>query len=222
MDQNQRFIFNNHTDPGMIETTDSIATLIDFLEALTISGGGDCAEPSIGALIRAAQNSRTRGIINLYTDAPPNDEERLSELESILRERDLVVNVFELTGSSSCNQRKRSLRRQRRQAQNMDTYELLTALTGGRKLELVPADLVDVDLIIFSSFRPSTAPVYQEVGVSSGFEVQEVEFFVDSTVTQLQIIINGNNLRSLSLQTPQGMLLEYYNWTVIVVGVLAD
>lgn len=169
-----------------------------------ISGGGDCAEPSIGALIRAAQNSRTRGVINLYTDAPANDEERMTELESILRERDLVVNVFELTGPSSCNQRKRSVRRQKRQAQTIDTYDLLTTLTGGQKLELVPADLVDVDLIIFSSFRPSTAPVYQEAGVSSGFEVQDVEFSIDSTVTQLQIIINGNNLRSLSLLTPQG------------------
>ena len=143
-------------------------------------------------------------MLNLYTDAPASDEQRLTELQFILRDRDLVLNVFELTGPGSCNQRKRSVRRKKRRSQNTDTYEFLTIISGGHKLEVVPADLADVDLIIFSSFRPSSSLVYQEVGMSSGFEVRQVELSVDSTVTEFQIIVNGNNLQSLSLLTPQG------------------
>ena len=107
---------NSNADPGILLTTTSIPTLIGYIQELSADGGGDCREPSIGAAIRAAIESHENTIINLYTDDPPSDVERSSELISIIKEKRLTINSLVTVGCS----------RNRRQAEmEVDIYEYL-------------------------------------------------------------------------------------------------
>ena len=189
-------------DPGILITATSIPTLIGHIQQLRASGGGDCREPSIDAAIRAARESHENAIINLYTDAPPSDEARRSELTSLIREKRLTMNILLTAG---CSRKKRDTGRHRRQSETDNIYEYLSAISGGQTLELSATDLSSVDSVIFSSFRPSTLTIFLQTGPSSlTGSMHTVEFRVDSTLTEFQITINGNSLGSITLLTPQG------------------
>ena len=73
----------------------------DFLNAigqLIPRGGGDCPEPSIGALIRAIRASEPNSPIYVYTDAPPSDPNRLAEVEALISEKGVTVSYGLNTG----------------------------------------------------------------------------------------------------------------------------
>ena len=194
-------------DPGILLTTTSIPTLIGYIQNLTANGGGDCREPSIGAAIRAARESHENSLINLYTDAPPSDEARSSELISIIREKRLTMNNLLTAG---CSRKKRDTTRHRRQSETDNIYEYLSAISGGQTLEVSAIDLSSVDAVIFSSFKPSTLTILQQTGPSSlTGSTHTVEFKADSTLTEFQLTINGNSLGSITLLTPQGKHIRF-------------
>ena len=184
-------------------TTQDILTLVKHMQDLVGSGGADCLNPSVGAMIKAAAQSERRGIINLFTDAPASDEERRSELVSIVDEKDLTINVFLTSNRAGCSQ-KRALNRKKELAEDNNIYYFLTAMTGGQTLEVTTNDLSSVGSIVASSFKPTTSTIFQQTGPAG---THTVKFQVDSTITEIQLTVNGNNLRSIVLATPQGAIL---------------
>ena len=193
----------NVTGPETTVTTQDILTLTKHMQDLVGSGRADCINPSVGAMIKAAAQSERQGIINLYTDAPASDEERRSELVSIIDVKDLTINVF-LTSNrrAECSQ-KRALNSKKELAEDSNIYHFLTAMTGGQTLEVTTNDLSSVGSIVASSFKPTTSTIFQQTGPAG---THTVKFQVDSTITEIQLTINGNNLRSIVLVTPQGAI----------------
>lgn len=181
-----------------MEITQNITELSGYISQLVASGGGDCPEPNMGAVIRAARHSQIGGVINLYTDAPASDEGRRSEAESLIKEKDLKVNTFLVEG---CGRKKRSVR-QKRQAES-DPYQFLASISGGQVLEVSSTELAELAPILIASVQPSTATIFQQMS-SSDFS-GSIEFPIDSSISEFLITVNGISLNVQGLMSPQGI-----------------
>jgi len=64
------------------------------LNQVQITGGGDCAEMSISAVIRALKAVKQNSYIYLFTDASPKDSYMINEaLELIQRKQSQVISA---------------------------------------------------------------------------------------------------------------------------------
>ena len=174
--------------------------LEESIQGLTETGQGaeDCMEPSIGAIVRAASHSREGGTLNIFTDGQPSDVQRLPEALSIIRTKNLKLNIFFITGCVAKRRRKRQAMPQ--------LYERLTFISGGQILKVSATDLAYIESIVSSSVRLRVATLFQQAGTDSSVTVQ---FPVDSTVTDFFITVNGNDLQNVELLSPQGDLPRY-------------
>ena len=78
-------------DPGYIYTTTDLNVFVNWIAALRAGGGGDCREPSIGALIRAMNASEPDSSIYVFTDASANDEHLLPMAERLINKKQIKV-----------------------------------------------------------------------------------------------------------------------------------
>ena len=194
------YIFPNSTiDQEAVQITNNFTVLTDSIQRLTGTGQGveDCMEPSIGAIVRAASHSREGGTLNIFTDGQPSDVQRLPEALSIIRAKNLKLNIFSIAGCVAKRRRKRQTMPQ--------LYEHLAFISGGQILDVPNADLANIDLIVSSSVRPSLTTLLQQAGTDS----VTVQFPMDSTVTDFFITVNGNDLQNVELLSPQGDLPRY-------------
>ena len=192
----------------MFQTYDSE----DFLNAigeLIPQGGGDCPEPSIGALIRAIRASEPNSPIYVYTDAGPSDPNRLPEAEALISEKGVTVS-YGLTDGCS-RKRKRSLQQsnqdysqvEKRQtsSDSENVYQFLAALSGGQVLNLQPTDIGDLSsLISFSAARTYTTIFYRSGPLPGTYSFL---FPVDETATAVLLSINGRSIQ-VNVRNPQG------------------
>ena len=189
--------------------TGNIDNFLNAVEQLNADGGGDCAEPSIGALIRAIRASEPNSPIYVYTDAPPSDPNRLAEAQALISEKGVTVNYGLTDGCSK--KRKRSLQRyhqpysqvEKRQtsSNSENVYPFLAALSGGQVLNLQPTDIGDLSsLISFSTARTYTTIFYKS-GVLPG--IYRFFFPVDETATAVLLSINGRSIQ-VNVRNPQG------------------
>ena len=189
--------------------TGNIDNFLNAVGQLNANGGGDCAEPSIGALIRAIRASEPNSPIYVYTDAPPSDPNRLAEAQVLISEKGVTVNYGLTDGCSK--KRKRSLQRyhqpysqvEKRQtsSNSENVYQFLAALSGGQVLNLQPTDIGDLSSLI--SF--STARTYTTIFYKSGVLPGTYRFFfpVDETATAVLLSINGRSIQ-VNVRNPQG------------------
>ena len=176
---------------------------------LRASGGGDCPEPSIGALVRAIRASEPNSPIYVYTDAPPSDPNRLAEAQALISEKSVTVNYGLTDGCRG--KRKRSLQQNNQDYSHVEkrqtssgsesVYQFLAALSGGQVLNLQPTDIGDLSsLISFSAARTYTTIFYQSGPLAGTYRFR---FPVDETVTAVLISINGRFIQ-VTVRNPQG------------------
>ena len=182
---------------------------------LAANGGGDCPEPSIGALIRAIRASERGSSIFVYTDADASDPGRLAEAQALIRETRVTVN-YVLTGR--CFKRKRSAEgsqfdteqynvkrhrmRWRRQTVD-DLYTLIATTSGGQVLNIDENDISELSsLISFSLMQALTTIFYRMSSVAIG----SFNFPVDESVSQVLIAVNGVGI-GVTVTTPQGEIV---------------
>ena len=184
----------------------------DFLNAigqLIPEGGGDCPEPSIGALVRAVRASEPNSPIYVYTDAPPSDPNRLAEAQALISEKGVMVNYGLTDGCSE--KRKRSLQQhnqdyshvEKRQtsSDSENVYQFLAALSGGQVLNLEPTDIGDLSsLISFSTARTYTTIFYKSGALAGTYSFH---FPVDETATAVLLSVNGRSLQ-VTVRNSQG------------------
>lgn len=189
--------------------TGNIDNFLNAVGQLNAEGGGDCPEPSIGALIRAIRASEPNSPIYVYTDAPPSDPNRLAEAQALISEKGVTVN-YGLTDGCS-RKRKRSLQQsnqdysevEKRQtsSDSGNVYQFLAALSGGQVLNLQPTDIGDLSsLISFSTARTYTTIFYKSGPLPGTYRFL---FPVDKTATTVLLSINGRSIQ-VTVRNPQG------------------
>ena len=183
--------------------------------ALFANGGGDCPEPSIGALIRAIRASERGSPIFVYTDADASDPGRISEALALIGQTGVRV-TYVLTGtcffgrkrsaeSSQLDTEQFSMKqhglamRSRRQLVD-DLYTLIAAMSGGQVLNVNENDISELSsLISFSLMQALTTIFFRMSTITPG----SFNFPVDETVSQFLISVNGAGI-TVSVTTPQG------------------
>lgn len=81
------------TDVGPVIETFDPKVIMYKLNQVIISGGGDCPEMSITAVIQALKVVKPNSYIYVFTDAPPKDSHLVYDaLELIQRKQSQVIN----------------------------------------------------------------------------------------------------------------------------------
>ncbi len=198
------------TDPGVTMVTEDIEEFLDSVRNLRANGGGDCPEPSMGALIRAIRASEPGSQIFVYTDASASDVSRLDEVLALIQAKRVRV-TFVVTGSCLFG-RKRSAEgsqydgeepstRYMRQT-DVDAYNLIASTSGGQVLNVDENEISELSSLISFSLVQGTATIFYKVSsLTSGM----YNFSVDETVSQVLISINGRGAE-VSVTTPEGEL----------------
>jgi hypothetical protein len=202
------------TDPGITIVTEDIDEFLNAIGNLSADGGGDCPEPSIGALIRAVKASERGSPIYVYTDAEASDPGRSAEAQALISKAAVRVN-YVLTGS--CFGQKRSAEgsqldterysvkqhRMRWKRQTIDDLYTLIAATSGGQVHVNESDFLELtDMTSFSLMQALTTVFYRMSLVTGGL----FNFPVDETVSKILVTINGG--AGFDLTTPQGRIVR--------------
>lgn len=96
------FLLQRFGDPvvGATFITESPAELLSAVNAIIVSGGGDCPELANTALLKAINAASESSILYFFSDAGSKDRQLLTSVFSRAREKSIYIN-FGLTGSCS-------------------------------------------------------------------------------------------------------------------------
>ena len=194
---------------------------LNEIGSLVAVGGGDCPEPSIGALIRAIMASERGSPIFVYTDADASDPGRAPEALALMRQTGVRV-TYVLTGVCIIFGRKRSTEGSQQDMEQYNTkhmrlprqvvddvYILIAAISGGQVLNVDQFDISELSpLISFSVMQSTVTIIYRVSSITPG----SYDFAVDESVSQVLISVNGIGI-TVSVITPGGKLELYYTYT---------
>ena len=199
--------------------TSDAEVVIEAVNNLTASGGGDCPELGMTGLYQALLHCLPESIIYYFSDADAKDEWRKNEVDSLAKEKKVKIN-FILSGQ--CGRRRRrdlsqsgtkrsANHRARRTVQGQALYQVLATQTGGQVLETSKAGVADiVNIIDPVGFSNSSADL-KEVGLLS-VEESRAQYFsgdiyvvdIDNTLESLVLTLTAESLPGLRVASVQG------------------
>ena len=207
-------------DVGPVTVTNDAEVVIEAVNKLTASGGGDCPELGMTGLYQALLHCLPESNILYFSDADVKDESRKSEVESLAKEKKVKIN-FILSGKCS-RRRRRDLsqsrtqhssvpHRSRRTVQGQALYQDLATQTGGQVLETSKADVADIVKVIDPVGFSSSTVDLKEVGLLS-IEESRAQYFsgdiyfvdIDSTLESLVLILTAASSPGLQITSVQG------------------
>lgn len=184
----------NDPDPGYTNRTFNVDQFLSYIGKLSASGGGDCPEPSIGALIRGLKASQPRSSVYVFTDAPASDENLASEAARLITEKNIKV-TYALT--QGCSRKRRSSMSKRQTGLNL--YSYLASLSGGQVLNVGSADISKLSSLVFQSVQGNPVTLFYRKGTDITAKYQ---FFIDSTIYSATVTVTGTDLTGIKLEPP--------------------
>lgn len=209
---------------GPVTVTSDANTVIDAVNNLTASGGGDCPELGMTGVYQALLHCPPETIIYYFSDADVKDEHREREVMSLAKEKKVKINLI-LSGECG-RRRKRDAQqskqllnfiesrrhRTRRNAQSQALYQAIAAQTGGQVLETTKARVAQVVEVIDSGGSSNSSVTLRKVELLNMKETRtqpfsgQVHFVdVDSTLERLVFILTAANAPSIDVKTEEGM-----------------
>lgn len=157
------------------------SVLMERLNAVRVSGGGDCPELAIRGLINALENTLPNSQAFLFSDASAKDYELYDEAASLIQRRQASVN-FLLTGD--CGEAN---------GPGYKVYEKIARTGGGQVFSMdrynVRDVLVAMSVSLETDFVSLQSIDYDEAGKS----VTTLE--LDDTVRRLSVSLSGRNAK---------------------------
>ena len=209
---------------GPVTVTSDANTVIDAVNNLTASGGGDCPELGMTGVYQALLHCPPETIIYYFSDADVKDEHREREVMSLAKEKKVKINLI-LSGE--CGRRRKrdaqqsdqllnfiesSRHRTRRNAQSQALYQAIAAQTGGQVLETTKARVAQVVEVIDSGGSSNSSFTLRKVELLNMKETRTQSFSgqvhfvdVDSTLERLVFILTAANAPSIDVKTEEGM-----------------
>ncbi|XP_067664114.1 von Willebrand factor A domain-containing protein 7-like [Haliotis asinina] len=212
LEQPANFIFSLFNDPvslNMIYTTADGNDALRYLDAISVSGGGDCPEYAMSGLINALVVCDDNSKVYFFSDASAKDAHLGATVLSLAVLKNIQLE-FILTGD--CGRRKRSTEdgnnrthnrthRIRRSTNGEDLYRRLATATGGSVYVTSKAGIAKVAEIIKESVTTSSVTI---VKTSLSASHENVTFPVDQTIRQatVKIITLNRTTPVYKLYTP--------------------
>ncbi|XP_033725912.1 von Willebrand factor A domain-containing protein 7-like [Pecten maximus] len=197
-----KYVLATFNDPESLTTVASTVDgdeMIRWLDALSVSGGGDCPEYAISGLLAAIELSELNSVIIVATDADAKDTYNAATAVGAANAKGIKVE-FLLTGSCSRRRRYVPLRHKR----DLATFQSIAGGTGGTVYRIGSSELPTIlDKLLEESFTPSTSVMDYFVQTTS--EGHSMDVYVDSEIDSLVITISGPySLTEASLADPTG------------------
>jgi len=216
----QRCFFWFPLDVGPATVTNDAEVVIEAVNKLTASGGGDCPELGMTGLYQALLHCLPESNILYFSEADVKDESRKNEVESLAKEKKVKIN-FIISGQCS-RRRRRDLsqsrthhssvpHRSRRTVQGQALYQDLATQTGGQVLATSKAAVADIVKVIDPVGFSSSTVDLKEVGLLS-IEKSRAQYFssdiyfvdIDSTLESLVLILTAASSPGLQITSVQG------------------
>ncbi|XP_068751662.1 von Willebrand factor A domain-containing protein 7-like [Montipora capricornis] len=207
-------------DPGVgpVTVTSDAQEVIDAVNSLRASGGGDCPELGMTGLYQALLHCLPESIIYYFSDADVKDEDRRNEVLSLAIEKKVKIH-FVITGR--CSRRKkrqvqgskflRNLHRVRRSSEEQNVYQLLATETGGQVLETSKSGVADVVKLIDPGNVTNSSEVLREVELlkvkesrAQSFNRENYFVDIDTTLQSLILVFTAADAPVLEVEAAQG------------------
>ena len=207
-----------NTDVGPVTVTNDAKTVVDAVNKLKPTGGGDCPELAMTGLYQALLYSLPESNIYLFTDADAKDEQRRKEVMSLALKKKVQVS-FVLTGK--CKRRKkrhieqsfifRRLNRSKRSGQGQTLYQAIAAQTGGQVLETSKAGIADAVKVIDRRVSDKSSVSLRKVELvdiresrAQYFSGHSFYVHIDSTLESLVLTLTAAGSPSVDVKPVEG------------------
>ena len=203
---------------GPVTVTSDAKTVIEAVNNLTITGGGDCPELGMTGLYQALLHCLPETSIYYFSDADVKDEYRENEVISLAKKKKVKID-FILSGQ--CSRRKKrnvqqpesfkEFRRIWRSVQGQALYQSVASQTGGQVFHASKAEVADLVEIIDPGSPVNSSVDLQEIGLLN-IEESQAQYFsgqshfvdIDSTLQSLVLVLTAAGSPSLYIQTVEG------------------
>ena len=199
--------------------TSDADVVIEAVNNLIASGGGDCPELGMTGLYQALLHCLPESIIYYFSDADVKDEWRRNEVTSLAKQKKVKIN-FILSGQcgfrgrrdlSQSRTKHSANHRARRTVQGQALYKDLATQTGGQVLETSKAAVADIVKVIEAVGFSNSSADLKEVGLLSVEESRAQNFSsdiffvdIDSTLESLVLILTAASSPGLQITNVQG------------------
>ena len=209
-----------HTDVGPVTVTNDAKTVIDAVNKLKATGGGDCPELAMTGLYKALLRSLPESTIYLFTDADAKDEQQRKEVMSLALENKIKITTI-LSGRGECKRRKkrhiqqsfifRRFNRSKRSGRGQTLYQAIAAQTGGQVLETSKAGIADALKIIDRGASDKSSVSLRKVELldiresrAQYFGGRSLYVHIDSTLESLVLTLTAAGSPSLDVKPVEG------------------
>jgi hypothetical protein len=194
IDEPSSYTLMAYNDPAGsdIVTTSDADSFLSTLDSLYASGGGDCPEPALEALLVTLNNIEKGSNVFLFTDARDKDPENFDAVDELAQENLVHLNFFlfpsDCSDGSSYNQLAED---------TLGSFIALTDRSGGQDMTTMALRLIDPDLVnIYTDFPlPPSNLARRDTG-------SNVLVVVDSTMKSVTFRAAGT--ASLTIKRPDG------------------
>ncbi|XP_038063967.1 hemicentin-1-like isoform X2 [Patiria miniata] len=176
-------------DIGPATITTDPDKFVDKLRSVYVSGGGDCPEASIGAILQALQMSLPGSFIYVFTDARSKDYHLVNEVLKTIQEKESQV-VFVMTGD--CGNHSHP---------GFKAYEQIAATSSGQVFLLNKSDVDEVLKFVeisLQSRKVNLIGTNHEEGTITAHSLP-----IDSRLSQITLSVSGTN-PFIELHDPTG------------------
>ena len=183
--------YNDPAGNDIITTSDADSFLSD-LDSLFASGGGDCPEPALEALLVTLNNIEKGSNVFLFTDAKDKDPENFDAVDKLAQENLVHLNFFLFPSDCSDGSSYGQLAED-----TLGSFIALPDRSGGQDMTTMALQLIDPDLVnVYTDFPLPSSNLARR---GTGSDVQVV---VDSTMKSITFRAAGT--ASLTIKRPDG------------------
>ncbi|XP_071802833.1 hemicentin-1-like isoform X2 [Asterias amurensis] len=183
----------NDPDIGPATITTDPDKFVKRLQDIYVSGGGDCPEASIGAILQALNISLPGSFIYVFTDARSKDYHLVNQVLKLIQEKESQV-VFVMTGD--CGNHSHP---------GFKAYEQIAATSSGQVFLLNKSDVDEVLRFVEISLQSRKVNLISTNHRSSANTTFTLP--IDSNLTQFTLSVSGLN-PYIELRDPSGRLVK--------------
>ncbi|XP_035690012.1 von Willebrand factor A domain-containing protein 7-like [Branchiostoma floridae] len=203
------YILSTFSDPeiGPVRTTRNSAQMINWLNGLSVSGGGDCPEYCFSGIELALRQCLPESKVYVFTDADPKDPEKYDSVVSLVTEKRTIIN-FLLTGECSRRQGQEESAPQPKGGDHTksfsDLFGQLAQVSGGSVYEGDKDEIDELTEVINVAVSNSAPVVLTKATLSPG-SGRVVPIQIDSTLQEFVISLVGSiSAPRVTVETPSG------------------
>ncbi|CAO1415300.1 unnamed protein product [Diamesa serratosioi] len=177
-------------EPALVTTNPQ--KVLQKLNSIVVSGGGDCPEMAIGGLIEGMKHALPNSMAFVISDASAKDYAKYRAAYKLVRDKKISVSILS-TGNCGA-----------RTGEGYKVYQSLSRQSNSQVFDMKSGNVKDVILAIRKQLNDDYATLKSVDKPYAG--TTHEEFFVDNSMSEFDISLSGNN-PSMIIKNPLGQIV---------------